>query len=366
MTRDIYMKVLILSNMYPHSRKPYSGSFVRDQANALTKQGVECVVVASAESRKAFSYVLSKYLILLLRAVLAAFTQKFHVVHAHYVFPTGVIGYVASLINQSLLVVTVHGGDINFIKPGTHWLIKFVLQRADFIIPVSEDLRIKLVDEFGISKSKMCVIDMGVDTELFSAIPKDEARRRLGLPDHVTIFISIGNLNWQKGIHFLLQFMAKFTSSDRRVLMILVGSGPQAAKFKKLSADLGLTEQVFFVGNVEKVDIPVWLSSADYLIHPTLREAFGLAVIEAMSCRKVVIASKVGGIPEFVIDNENGFLVEPGNPEALEQKMADVLSLPKRKIEQVQFLARATAKQHDYLTQASKVKSVYHQLMELK
>ncbi len=358
------MRALVVSNMYPHPNNPAYGSFVRDQVDALVAQGVECVVVGSAEYRKGIWYTVPKYLSLLFRTLKAALSQRFDVIHAHYVFLTPVVAYIANLISKSPLVITDHGP----LQPhiATRWsryLVEFAVKRADHIIAVGESTRDELRDEFNVPESRFSVINMGVDTELFRSIPKSEARDKLGLPHFPVLFVCVSRLVWVKGIHYLLQSISEFSSVYDGVRFVIVGNGPQAIEFKQISADLGLEDKVWFVGAVEKQDVPLWLSSADGLIHPSIGESFGLAVVEAMSCSRLVVASAVGGIPTYVVDGKNGFLVEPGNTRALAEKIEYVLSLSSAETERIQNAARATATEHDIHVQAKRVKQVYHQVI---
>lgn len=356
------MKVLVLSNMYPSPCNPAYGSFVRDQVHALAEQGVECVVVASDESHRAFLSVITKYVGLLLRAFASILHNKFDIVHAHYAFPTGAIGYIVSLMCSAALVITVHGGDIHYARPGIRPLLAFVLRRADRVIPVSKSLYDELSENFGVRTDRMSIVDMGVDTKLFHSIPQELARQKLGLSQSAIILTCVGNLIWRKGIHILLQSVAEISSLYDNLRLILVGDGEQAKQFKRMAEDFGIQGKVLFVGAVPKTEVPMWLSSANCVVHPALEEPFGLVVIEAMSCGKLVIASAVGGIPFFVRDEENGFLVEPGNVQFLAQKIKYVLTFPQEEMDNLRNAAITTAREHDIRVQASKVQTIYRQI----
>jgi glycosyltransferase involved in cell wall biosynthesis len=355
------VSVLIVSNMYPHPRAPEHGVFVRDQVAALQAEGVACTVVASGESRKGARYTLPKYLGLLAGALRAAARQRFAVVHGHYLFPTGPIAWLAGRLRGSALILTVHGSDLYHHPRWARPLVAAVLRSADHVVAVGEQLAADLSARFGLPAERISVIDMGVDSAAFRALPQAEARRRLGL-DPGPLLLAAGRLVPSKGLAVLLQSLADYPAAYGEARLVVLGAGPAAAGLAAQAARLGLAERVRFAGAVARDELPLWLAAADCLVHPALEEGFGLAVIEAMSCGRIVVASAVGGIPGFVVDGQNGLLVPPGDARALAAAVARALGLGAGEARRIQAAARATAEAHDLRRQARRLAGLYARL----
>ena len=111
-------------------------------------------------------------------------------------------------------------------------------------------------------------------------------------------------------------------------------------------------------GQVSHENVPLWLNSADLFVMPSLKESFGTAIVEAMSCGKPVVASAVGGIPEIITNDRVGTLVEPGNPEALRQGMVSAID---RRWEPDVIIGES--RKYSWPNLAPKVASIYCELL---
>jgi glycosyltransferase involved in cell wall biosynthesis len=351
--------------MYPNEEKPYAGSFIKSHVEISRRKGTECLVVANRDSRRGLFSTLRKYALLTARVLTASVSRDFDVVHAHTTFFAGIIALFAASIRRVPLIITVHGIDDVAWFPGksslykwfkNKWLARTCLRRADHIIVVSNYLRRLLTMEMRIRDQKISVIDMGVNTNMFRPTGKEEARRQLNLPLSDGIVLYVGNLYPLKGCQYLIQAMALIKRPDRRLMM--VGEGPERRHLEVLSDSLGLP--VTFVGAVPREEVPLWMSAADLLVHPTLSEGFGLVVLEALSCGLPVVASNTGGIPEQINDGVNGYLVEPADVSALAESINRCLE------ERVDLSTRSrqTALQHNVNLQADRVLAIYKMVVE--
>jgi glycosyltransferase involved in cell wall biosynthesis len=106
---------------------------------------------------------------------------------------------------------------------------------------------------------------------------------------------------------------------------LLVGDGPQRARCERLARQLGVAERIHVTGFIAHDRVPGVLASADLLVLPSVYEELGTVLVEALHAGLPVIASRVGGIPEVVVDNETGLLVPPGDPAALARAIDTVL-----------------------------------------
>ncbi len=134
---------------------------------------------------------------------------------------------------------------------------------------------------------------------------------------------TVGRLSEEKGTKYLIRAMGLLRERIPELRLVVVGAGPQKAELEALVVALDLKSRVEFVG--WQHDIQSYLDSWDLFILPSLQEGFGVAAVEAMSSGLPVIASRVGGLEEVIIDGKTGWLVEPGNPEALARQIQLVL-----------------------------------------
>ena len=108
----------------------------------------------------------------------------------------------------------------------------------------------------------------------------------------------------------------------------LVGGGPLESKLKELASELGVADQAHFLGYCELEAVRALLQGCSFFVLPSRSEPFGIVILEAMAVGKAVVATRVGGIPEFVSDGENGILVEPDDPQALAEALCKVAGDP--------------------------------------
>jgi glycosyltransferase involved in cell wall biosynthesis len=166
--------------------------------------------------------------------------------------------------------------------------------------------------------ARVHVVPNGVDTAVFRPLPRDETRGALGLPGGF-LFVCAGRLSREKGTHHALKALALTREQAPDARLLVVGDGAERARLERLTSNLGLREQVSFLGAQPPEKMPALLASADAFLFPTERdEAAPLVLPQAMACGLPVIASTRGGITE-VIDRpgENGVLVPPGDLPAL-------------------------------------------------
>jgi glycosyltransferase involved in cell wall biosynthesis len=178
---------------------------------------------------------------------------------------------------------------------------------CDKIIFVSDNQK-KIADEqFNIKSS--VVVKNGYDSDLFyfGADWHKKESNKVNL-------LSVGYLEYVKGHDILLRSLIEL--GDRYELT-LIGSGGLLNQYQRFVSLNGLSHRVNFVGNVEHRDIKNYLDRCDLFCAPSRSESFGIAALEAMACGIPVVATNVGGLPELIIDDFNGYLCEPDNPTSL-------------------------------------------------
>jgi teichuronic acid biosynthesis glycosyltransferase TuaC len=220
----------------------------------------------------------------------------FDAIDAHYFFPDGVAAaYLAQRFGRPF-VVTARGSDINLIArmPGPGRMILAAARRAAKLIAVSSALKRAMID-LGVAPDSIVVLRNGVDLDLFHPVPRDAARRKLGLgPGGVVA--SVGNLVREKGHDLVIQALARLDA----VTGVIVGDGPDRQRLENLAKALGLAARIRFMSVVPQRELGVVYSAADVLALGSTREGWPNVLLEAMACGTPVVAMDVGGVREIV------------------------------------------------------------------
>jgi glycosyltransferase involved in cell wall biosynthesis len=320
------LRILLVSQMYPGPEDPDLGVFVAQMERTLRERGNE-IELAVLDRRDG-----GKMRFLELRRKIRE-AGPHDVTWAHFLVPAGALAMQAA----GPLVVTAHGRDVRNVGvvPGIRRATARVVERAATVIAVSDYLRRELESKLPAARGKVEVIDSGVDLDRFSpdVAPADELEP--------PAFVHVGSLTERKNVVRLADAFARL---DRGSLT-LVGDGP-------LRPRLEGRERVRVVGRVPHDAVPAWLVAADVVCAPALIEPFGQAILEAMACGRSVVATRVGGPPEFV-PPEAGVLVDPLDLDELARALETAASLPSPNT-----AARAAAAGHDVRRQAERVEEI--------
>lgn len=181
-----------------------------------------------------------------------------------------------------------------------------------------------------VDPAKAVLIHNGLNPDLFHrATGRDEKlalRRELNLPEEGNLILAVGSLTQQKGYGVFLKALRLLKIDHYEYTALIVGSGPLKKEIKKEAAELGLEDRVILLGRSDRV--PELMAAADLLVLSSLWEGLPGVVLEAMASELPVVATAVGGTPELVVEEENGYLVAPGEAEELAAALAKVLNLP--------------------------------------
>ncbi len=318
------MRILLVSQMYPGPADPDLGTFVAQIEAALRARGHE-IELAVLDSRSGGR---TRYARLASRTARAARTFRPDVVYAHFLVPAGLI---AALSSRAPLVVTAHGQDVRNIGtfPGVAAATRHVVRRAAAVVAVSDYLRRELEARIPAARGKTEVIDCGVDLERFPLLP---ARPDAG---DGPAFLCVGGLTERKNVVRLARAFERLNEGT----LTFVGDGP-------LRGELDGRPKVTLLGSVPHQRIPGLLAESDVVCQPSLVEPFGQALLEAMACGRSVVATSVGGPPEFVAPGA-GVLVDPADEDALLDALRTAALLPRPNL-----AAREVAERHDVRLQA--------------
>jgi glycosyltransferase involved in cell wall biosynthesis len=300
--------------------------------------------------------------------------NKVDLSHTHFdIPPAPIAGLLYKIKNDVPLVVTYHGDwEEGYGNPFRQYaitltnrlLVNKVLESADLIISPSRSYaRIsRFLNRF---QEKIRIIPNGIVMEKFALMtPIEELRKRLGFHSDEKIILFFGYLSPYKSPDILLKAFAKIHQVERNTRLIYVGDGVMRNDLQMMAGKLGLADCVDFKGFVNEDMKASYLKSTDVFCLPsTMRtECYPIAILEAMASGAPVIASRIGGIPDIINDNENGLLVDPGNVEALANS---ILSLVRSEGLRRRLVGNASIwiKEHTWERIAEQTERIYKELL---
>lgn len=360
-----FMKILIISHMYPSSYSIAHGIFVHKQLLELVKQGCEVKVVKpvpwapfpvnifkkkwsdysqvkNEETIDGIKVYYPKYLTLpggilfeysgysmyfslrrLLKSIYNIFA--FDIIHSHVAIPDGFAGLL--LKNKCFnkpLIVTIHGQDLQntiYRNKRCFKAVGKVIKSADKIITVSTKLKRIADSNFGF-KENIKVINNGIDP---SEVPGQSEKEN---KPHETIILSVSNLIESKGIDLNIEAISKIINKCSHLKYYIIGDGPEKRKLQSMAIELGLANIIIFLGRISHEEVLHYMMEADIFSLPSWNEGFGVVYIEAMSCGKPVVACQGQGIEDVIKHNENGILVKPRDVDSLATELNRLIVQP--------------------------------------
>lgn len=262
--------------------------------------------------------------------------EKLDLLHVHYAIPHASAAYMAKQILKSHginipVVTTLHGTDITLVGKDASYepVVTFSINQSDGVTAVSEDLRKETYLHFKIT-NEIQVIPNFIDLEKFKKQKKDHFKKAI-CPNGEMLIVHTSNFRKVKRIGDVIKV---FNNIHKEIpaKLLMIGDGPERAHAEDQCRELGISQDVRFLGKLEAVEEV--LSVADLFLMPSEKESFGLAALEAMACEVPVISSNTGGIPELNIDGVTGFMSNIGDVEDMTKKSLIVLdknNLPKFK-----------------------------------
>jgi len=171
-------------------------------------------------------------------------------------------------------------------------------------------------------------IPNGIPVEAYRSprVPRDDWRAQEGVAAEDFVFATVSRLDENKNQQLMLRAFARAAGHERRIRLLIAGDGPARTEVERLSEDLGLQEQIRFLGI--RPDVPELLAAIDAFVLSSNSEGNPLCVLEAMAAGRPVISTAVGGIPQLVQDGRSGLLTPPGDEEALSEAMLRLLNDP--------------------------------------
>ncbi|ARK09701.1 N-acetyl-alpha-D-glucosaminyl L-malate synthase BshA [Fibrivirga algicola] len=241
--------------------------------------------------------------------------ENVDLLHVHYAIPHASAAFMAKMVlrtrgRNTPVVTTLHGTDVTLVGKDASYepVVTFSINESDGVTAVSENLREETYAHFDI-KREIEVIPNFIDLSRFKRQQKDHFKMAI-CPNGEKLIVHTSNFRRVKRIDDAVMtfFHVRQTMP---VKLLLVGDGPERARIQNLCRELGIMDDVRFLGKLDAVEEV--LSVADLFLMPSENESFGLAALEAMACEVPVISSNAGGLPELNIQGVTGFLSNVGD-----------------------------------------------------
>jgi N-acetyl-alpha-D-glucosaminyl L-malate synthase BshA len=275
---------------------------------------------------KGYMHILT-YLVALF-AYLVRHRNEYDIIHIQQALFPAVAGVLAGKMLGKKTIVQIHTagsgeaddvGQLRLRRSGM--AVLWALRGADAVVSISRAMTAELqaLDLKGLLAFIPSIVSLG-DHARYEPAPV--VRQRLGLPSGPLV-TCVARLTPQKAHDILLRAWPMVLSRYPDAHLVLVGSGPEETRLRRLADSLGITGRVYFAG--EQREVAPYLAASDVFVLPSRAEGLGLALMEAMSAGLPCVASRVGGIPDLIEDGQNGLLVEPEDVAGLAKALLKLL-----------------------------------------
>ena len=255
--------------------------------------------------------------------------EKLDLLHVHYAIPHATSALLARqiLAQQGIripIVTTLHGTDITLVgrDPSFEPVVTYSMNQSDGITAVSDYLRTETMSHFEMERD-IVVIPNFIDTERFRRLDTAALKEEL-CPNCEKVLAHVSNFRPVKNAMHVVKIFNILKQRGHAIKLLLVGDGPDRMPAEHMARELGIYEDIRFMGKQEAVE--EILSIANVFIMPSGSETFGLAALEAMACEVPVVASNIGGLPELVEHGVSGFLCPLGNLEAFANRIEAIIT----------------------------------------
>ena len=247
---------------------------------------------------------------------------QFDLLHLHLWNPGSCrYAFFAATATGTPIITTEHDPfELHGIKK---WIKKACLKRTSQTITVSSDNFRLLDDYYEVPKERLKLVPNGIEIDRFL---DNHDKADLPVQKGDQVITCIAELHLRKGHRYLLEAFRKLQAEMPHLRLILVGRGPAEAQLKTQAQDI---PNVHFLG--WRDDIPQILRTSDIFILPSLREAFGLTVLEAMASGTIAVATNNGGTVDIIQDGVTGYLIPPSSAQAIYERLSIILKNPQQK-----------------------------------
>jgi len=243
-----------------------------------------------------------------------------NIVHVQQIW----FGCIPAFFSKKLLkrpyIIYGRGSDIYHMSFFWRKMSKFILKNAAKVIVLTEDMKRELQK---IYCGEILIIPNGIELDNYKNLQKQNFR-----VSENKIIIFVGNLRPVKGLIYLIKAMEIIHAEMENAILMIIGDGEDRKSLEEMVMKLHLEKVVIFIEKIPNKDIPKYLVQGDVFVLPTLSEGFPNVILEAMAAGLPIVSTNVNGLSEIIRNEENGYLVEPRNPQQLADKLLQILKNP--------------------------------------
>jgi len=356
------VKVLLLAN---HLRPGGIATYIVNLGQGLERKGVEVIVASRGGEEtkriKTHFFIPLKTKFIFSPRLLMSYLQlqslvqekKIDLVHAN----TRITQFLAFLLNKSTGIKRVCGFH-GFYRP--HFFRRLIKLGGDLNIAVSEEVKRHLVADLGFNPASIRVVPSGIDIERWARKEdKALAQKRLGLEGYPLVGI-VARLAPEKQHLLLIEAFSLLLSAYPGAKLVIAGRGREEEKIRREIKKRSLKDKVYILSDISAEDV---LESLDIFVLPSLKEGFGLSVLEAQAKGVAVVCSCVGGLKDIVRQRENGVFFYENHPQALKDAILELLQ-NKDFCEKIKAKAKVILKERfSHLKMAELTLSVYNEIL---
>ena len=250
-------------------------------------------------------------------------SRQAELVHANWAI-CGAVAGVLQILHRKPIVVTLRGDDVSAAERSIlhRCVLALAVSQASAVICVAESMAIHLRKRIPSAANKIVVALNGVGSEF----ARSQTAGNCASNDSRIRVICIGSLIRRKGVDVLIRAIAQLQRDD--VVLQVVGDGAERAKLQALAGELGIAQQVTFVGQQQPDEIPALLASSDIFVMPSHSEGRPNSLLEAMAVGIAIVATRIPGIIETAKDGQHAWLTEAGDATSLSFALADAIEHP--------------------------------------
>lgn len=286
-----------------------------------------------------------------------------HLLHTYFI-DADIIGFLASKISKVPMIINIHSYPFP-VKKNHCFRYRLMSLGVNRILCVSNTVKNHLVSYVGINPEKISVVYNGIDLKELSGEKtegeKKQIRKTLGIKEGCQIIGNISRLISDKGHKYLLLSIPHVLKIYPNTIFLIIGDGELKTELINLSKTLNIMDRVIFAGT--RNDIPDLLSIMDIFVFPTFHEAMGISVLEAMAMGKPIIATDDAAVPEIIQNGKEGFLVHPGDPNALSEAILRLLD-DQKSTQEMGRLAKERVKIFSDEAMARQIEKIYTEILQ--
>jgi L-malate glycosyltransferase len=257
--------------------------------------------------------------------------EKLDLLHVHYAVPHAVCAVLAKqmLDDNIKILTTLHGTDITVLgyDPSLSEMIKFGIEKSDAVTAVSHQLKEDTEQLLKTQKEIIPVHNFVDERVYYRRDNNSELKKTYGIQDDEKVIVHISNFRPVKRIQDVIKAFS-LIRKEMPSKLLLIGNGPELTVACEQVRELNIEDDVLFLGKQENVG--ELFSICDLKLLLSEKESFGLVLLEAMACGVPVIGTRIGGIPEVIVDGETGYMVEVGDTAAVANKAISLLKNDER------------------------------------